>query len=506
MKRKIAPKAKVLKKRNRKPRSRKPKVRRGSLKTKKAKRVTKVKKTGKKLVSVIRRNTRKKPRKILKRKSRKAPRKKTLPKKRTRKNRSRQKKLHHFKRPLNKLRRNKNRKITFKKKTRAQRYKPKARAMVARLKRAKRAKRTKKKIFKRKNFKPKFLIRKPNAQSAQQSQELVVLPDAGPPGHLVTPNLTTQDLIRPNEALQQAMKAFLMDQRSEHTQRAYGKDLKRFMKFLLVHREEWGVKTIDRSVIIAYKDSLLEEKLEHTTIDRHLATLRSFFGWLVDEGTISKSPAEGVRFLNPKRLSKTLGFSDEEVRKVLSKPNLHTRTGAQHYAILMVLFYCGIRRSEVCSLRTRNIGMERGQPVLRLRGKGNAERLIVLIPPVWQALKYFFRIMAKDPKADSYVFSPLKNNRTGVLDKPLDPSMIFYIVRKYAKLGGIANRVSPHSCRATAISNARDHDVPDRAIQEFAGWASPDMITRYDKRKNSVEKSAAHAIDYGSKDRGLPNL
>src|SRR6185312_13425713 len=98
---------------------------------------------------------------------------------------------------------------------------------------------------------------------------------------------------------------------------------------------------------------------------------------------------------------------------------------------------------------------------------------------------------------DEYLFIPLRNNRTGVLNKSLDPSMIFYIVTRYAKLAGISNRVSPHSCRATAISNARDHHVPDRAIQEFAGWASPDMITRYDKRRTAVEDSAAHSISYG---------
>src|SRR6185312_2458527 len=105
---------------------------------------------------------------------------------------------------------------------------------------------------------------------------------------------------------------------------------------------------------------------------------------------------------------------------------------------------------------------------------------------------------------DEYLFIPLRNNRTGVLNKSLDPSMIFYIVTRYAKLAGISARVSPHSCRSTAISNARDHLVPDRAIQEFAGWASPDMITRYDKRKTSVEKSAAHAISYSQKNRDLP--
>jgi len=328
----------------------------------------------------------------------------------------------------------------------------------------------------------------------------------GPKPNLIAPpgfqsSLLTSELLRPGDQLRQSIEAFLLDQRSEHTRRAYGKDLKRFIQFLHARKSVKGLENLDRSIVIAYKDSLLEEKLEHTTVDRHLATLRSFFRWLVDDGLILKSPAEGVRFLNPKKLSRTIGFSDEEVKKILSTPDLHTRTGAQHYAILNILFYCGLRRSELCQLRTSQISIERGHHVLKLKGKGNTERIMVLTEPVKNALKHYFKITKKDPAKDTFLFSPIRNNRTGVKEKPLDPSLIFYLVVKYSKQAGVVNRVSPHSCRATAISNARDHNAPDRAIQEFAGWASPDMITRYDKRKSSIEKSAAHAISYGALDR-----
>lgn len=309
--------------------------------------------------------------------------------------------------------------------------------------------------------------------------------------------LLTNELLRPGDELRQSIEGFLLDQRSPHTRRAYGKDLKRFIQFLLTRKEERGVEKIDRLLIIAYKDSLLNEGLEHTTVDRHLATLRSFFRWLVDDGKVERSPVEGVRFINPKRMSSTLGFTDEEVRRVLSVPDRHTQTGAMHHAILSVLFYCGLRRSELCSLRTTNVGTERNHPVIRLRGKGNAERLIVIPPRAWASLNHYLAISRKELKEDQVLFNPVKNNRGGgILDKPLNPSTIFYIVTKYSKLAGIVNRVSPHSCRATAISNARDHQVSDRAIQEFAGWASPDMITRYDKRKNAIENSASLAIRY----------
>lgn len=333
----------------------------------------------------------------------------------------------------------------------------------------------------------------PPTQPTQQLQQAQQIPQSGP--------LSTQDLIRPGEKLKQSIEGFLLDQRSPHTRKAYGKDLKRFVQYLLMRNFQGGATEINRTVIIGYKDLLLGEGLEHTTVDRHLATLRSFFQWLVDDGILAKSPADGVRFLKPKKVSKTIGFTDEEVVRILKTPDLHTRSGAMHYAILMTLFYCGLRRSELCELRTTALGEERGQKVFRLRGKGNRERVIVLVPAVWNALKHYFIITRKSWILDGYVFSPIRNNRTGVKEKPIDPSLVFYIVRKYAKAAGIANRVSPHSCRATAISNARDHHAPDRAIQEFAGWASPDMITRYDKRRTSVDNSAAKAISYGAGDR-----
>jgi integrase/recombinase XerD len=334
------------------------------------------------------------------------------------------------------------------------------------------------------------------SQAATQSQDLSLL--AGPG------SMTTQDLVRPGEKLKLSIEGFLMDQNSPHTRRAYGKDLKRFVQFLLTRQYQLGIESLNRSVMIAYKEFLLSEGLEHTTVDRHLATLRSFFKWLIDDGLISRSPVEGVRFLNPKRVSRTIGFSDEEVRKMLTLPDLHRRTGAMHYAILMVLFYCGLRRSELCNLKTTQIGVERNQHVLRLMGKGNAERVIVMLPAVWSAIQYYFHITRRQLDSDEYLFISLRAHRVGQSKKPLDSSSIFYIVTRYAKRAGISNRVSPHSCRATAISNARDHHVPDRAIQEFAGWASPDMITRYDKRKSSIVDSAAFGIDYGSTDRTTP--
>ena len=338
------------------------------------------------------------------------------------------------------------------------------------------------------------LVSKPRVlkrlQSIEQDQTIAVL--------------QSTDLITQNIEIKTSIHNFFQDLRSLHTKRAYEKDLERFFKYLILRKVQYGSEPLSRTHVIGFKDHLLGEKLQHTTIDRHLATLRTFFRWLVEDGILTKNPAENVRFLNPKKESTTIGFSDPEVLQVLKMPDLNTKSGSLHYAILMVLFYGGLRRSELCSLRTSDIGFERGHHFLRLKGKGNVERIVVLLVPVWNAIQHYLKMNHKKTDQDEFLFSPVRNNRTGVSNKALDPSMIFYIVTRYAKLAGIKKRVSPHSCRATAISNARDHNVPDRAIQEFAGWATTTMITRYDKRKTALENSAVHSISYGEEDRKIP--
>jgi integrase len=320
--------------------------------------------------------------------------------------------------------------------------------------------------------------------------------------------LLVGDLLTPSAGLRSSLEGFILDQRSEHTRRAYSRDLKRFLQYLLVRAEARGRDEIlDRSVVVGFKETLLGEGLQASSVDRRLAALKSLFSWLVEDGHLARSPAEGVRFLNPSRLSRTVGFTDEEVRRILALPDLHTRVGALHYAVLMVLFYCGLRRSELCSLRTSQLSVERGHRVLRLMGKGGRERIVVLPPAVWNSIRYFFAMTRRNATKGGFLFvaARIRGVLGGMALKPLDPSTVYYLVVKYARQAGIQARVSPHSCRATAISNARDRQIPDRAIQEFAGWSTPNMIVQYDKRRTAVDQSASLAIDYGAAERPLPD-
>ncbi|NDC25431.1 MAG: site-specific integrase [Proteobacteria bacterium] len=120
------------------------------------------------------------------------------------------------------------------------------------------------------------------------------------------------------------------------------------------------------------------------------------------------------------------------------------------------------------------------------------------MPIVKASLQHYFAVCRREPAhSESFVFTPTKNPLNGILDKPLGPNAITYIVAHYAKKAGVLQKVSPHSCRATCISNALDKKATHRSVQYLAGWSTPLMIQRYDKRREELKNSAAFLVDYG---------
>ena len=101
---------------------------------------------------------------------------------------------------------------------------------------------------------------------------------------------------------------------------------------------------------------------------------------------------------------------------------------------------------------------------------------------------------------DSPLFRPVANNRTGTLDKHLDPGSIYRnVVMKYAKLTGIAAEavgVSVHSMRATAATNALSNEADIAKVQEWLGHANVSTTRLYDRRKTRPEDSPTSHVTY----------
>lgn len=294
------------------------------------------------------------------------------------------------------------------------------------------------------------------------------------------------------------LDSFLKVQNSAHTRRAYEADLVDFLSYLKATDKKMNVHTL-----IEYRETLKQrlsprtgQPLSHVSINRRIATLKSFLNWLVVNGVLPNNPAKAVKSFRAGRESPTRDIPNDRVRQMLTLPARHKTAGRMHHAMLMVLFHLGLRRAELVGLRTSDLFEQDGMRVMRVRGKGDKERVLPIPPEVAKSIDTYLEFSKKNLSVDQPLFTPVKNNITKVKDKPLHPNAVAYVVKHYAKLAGVAYRVSPHSARATAVSNALDNAAPHRAVQHMAGWSSPLMVTRYDKRKEDLRNSAVKFVTY----------
>ena len=301
------------------------------------------------------------------------------------------------------------------------------------------------------------------------------------------------------------VQPFLLNQLSEHTRRAYQIDLKQFFRFLHQEQKLWDLRLLKPQHIIIYRKfmeegRMHEKPLQKASVNRKLAVVKSFLNWLKLNQHISDNPAQLVKGYPQDQESSLKGLSDDEARNILSIPNRNQQAGSLHQAILHLLLYMGLRKGELIQLRMGDLAEERGIAVLKVRGKGHKVRILPLTPVVKSSLEWYFKACRRDStQMEEPLFIPTKNPRTKTLIKMMNPHAITYIVKRYATKAGVLKKISPHSCRATCISNALDKKASQRSVQHLAGWSTPLMIQRYDKRREDLHHSAAYLIDYGER-------
>lgn len=285
---------------------------------------------------------------------------------------------------------------------------------------------------------------------------------------------------------------------SQQTKRAYIRDLNDFFDFL----KSGDVSIVHPSQIKGhhfqfYRDALMDKGLASATITRKLVAIRSFIKWSMAQKLIEYNPLDVVKLPKVQTVAPTIAFDDNEVVLMIKSVDTSEKKGSMHKLVLVMLFSLGLRRSELADIKLKDIYQERGHFVLEINGKGNKTRLLPLSRIIIDALKTYSESMKSfgiDFTPDDYLIqSSLKGKNT----KPVNGSTIYRIIEKYAQKCDIRKRVSPHSCRATAISHLLDtQKTPIRDVAIFAGHSKITTTQRYDKRVNSLDNSAAYDIDY----------
>ena len=282
------------------------------------------------------------------------------------------------------------------------------------------------------------------------------------------------------------------------TRRAYRIDLHEFMTFVGITVPE-EFRTVTRAHVIAWRKSLEARTLSGASIRRKLAALSSLFEYLCDQNAVTHNPVKGVK--RPKVESyegKTPALGDHQARALLNAPNAETLKGKRDRAILSTLLYHALRREELCKLKVKDIHERRGVKHFRIHGKGSKLRYVPIHVGTLELIAEYLEAAGHGSDTNGALFRPVKNNTTGSLDDALTPHAVYAcIVRHYGKQIGLAGaRLGPHALRATAATNALDHEADIAKVQEWLGHANISTTRVYDRRKMKPEDSPTFKVSY----------
>ncbi len=279
-----------------------------------------------------------------------------------------------------------------------------------------------------------------------------------------------------------------------NTRRAYRNDLAEFMRLVGISAPE-ELRLVTRAHALAWRKDLEHRKLAGSTIRRKLAALSSLFEYLSDANAVTHNPVKGVG--RPKVESyegKTPALGDAQARNLLKLPAGKDLKSCRDRALLSLLLYHGLRREELSRLTVQDIHPRRGVPHLRVHGKGGKMRHIPLHAGSHELLTDYLESSGHARDKSGPLFRPIRNNRTGGLDRTLSGDGIYKLVRGYAKRIGVV--IGVHALRATAATNALEHEADIAKVQEWLGHANIATTRLYDRRKSRPEDSPTFKVSY----------
>ena len=242
---------------------------------------------------------------------------------------------------------------------------------------------------------------------------------------------------------------------SPNTVKAYTADIEGFYEFL--RRRGVTLRDASSSDISDYIISV-SDYLSKRSQARLLSSLNSFFDYLVSEGERKDNPSSAV---DSPKLGKYLPvvLSVEEVRAILkAAPNERDR------AILEVLYGCGLRVSEVCSLKISEVYLK--DMFVKVMGKGSKERLVPMAPSTASAIMDYLSVR---PESDAGCEDVLFLNRFG---RALSRIAVFKMVKSVALVAGVDTNLSPHTFRHSFATHLVENGADLRVVQEMLGHES----------------------------------
>ena len=279
-----------------------------------------------------------------------------------------------------------------------------------------------------------------------------------------------QDLIK-------KWQIFLQTERrlSPLTCEAYLRDLTQAMSFFFNYKEKIiSEKILENFSITDFRAFLVEnarQNMTRSSIARHLSTLKNFFLFLSQQEILENTAIKSVRASNPNKILPKPLSEDEafhflnEAKKLAKEP----WQKARDLALYTLLYGCGLRISEALALDIKDFPLN--HEVLIIKGKGNKERIVPLLPFVKKVLKKYLSF-----RTNASVHEPLFiGNRGG----RINPGVVQRDVRTIRRLLNLPDTVTPHALRHSFATHILAQSGDLRAVQELLGHKSLAATQRY---------------------------
>ncbi|MEF2783905.1 MAG: tyrosine recombinase XerC [Clostridium sp.] len=255
---------------------------------------------------------------------------------------------------------------------------------------------------------------------------------------------------------------------SEHTKKAYQRDIREFISFLEAEGIE-DLQDVDRIVVMNYIAALrskagIEKEMKNSTIARKLSSLRSFYRYLNEYVGLKQNPF--LYFKSPKqgrRIPEFLFY--DEMDTFLSSFDLDTADGLRDRAMFELMYACGLRVSEVANLTLHDIDFH--DRILNIRGKGDKQRIVPFYELAGALVeRYIHEVRSLWVKEEHDIVFV---NQRG---KGMTTRGIQYRMEQAAKNCNLHIHIHPHMFRHSFATHLLDNGADLRVVQELLGHAS----------------------------------
>lgn len=282
----------------------------------------------------------------------------------------------------------------------------------------------------------------------------------------VNPDLPLYHMTFPSAIAQ--FDAYLQLERSlsAHTREAYGRDVAHFARFLELENLPLSPLAVKPEHAEKFVHYINELGLEASTQARMISGLRAFYKFMLVEDLIDDDPTELLEGPRLRRKMPTV-LSIREVQMLLDAVDLSEPQGPRNRAMLEVLYACGLRVSELTSLKMSHLYLEAG--FVKVRGKNDKERLVPIGESAANHLRNYIDHVRKLQDIKQGHENSVFLNRRGA---QLTRVMVFYIVKEMAARASITKTISPHVFRHAFATHLVEGGADLKAVQDMLGHES----------------------------------